>query len=360
MRWNKETDAISLGQSDLQVMAQCGMELKQVLGAERKNRNIPHLWSMLSYAMLQCNSDPDHVWQRYRTLQQMATDTGAWYYTRLIPKSGGGFRRIAVPSHRIRGQQEFILEHILSELPVSQYACAYRKGMGSTDCAEPHVGRDVVLHLDIQDFFGSVTEDMVFELFCRETGYGKALCRLLARLCCYRGSIPQGTVTSPALSNAVFRPCDEELAAIAARYGLRYTRYSDDLFFSGDGEIPVEQVLGMVRVTLLSYGFFVNERKTRVLRQQRRQEILGMTVNERLQITRPYRRKLLQELHYLEKFGERCDGAVACGDYLQYMQQLQGKLAYVLHADPDNEKLKIARQKLLRRMNRQIRAQELG
>lgn len=358
MRWKKENKTLNLGPCDLQIMAMCGIHMEQLMKPNPHNENIPPLWSVLSYVMLQCNTDVDHVWYRYRKLSELAEDSGAGYYLMSIPKRGYGLRRISVPSHLLRAQQEFILEHILSELSVSDRAYAYRKGRSAADCAGPHVGREVLLHLDISDFFGSVTENMVYEMFCRETGYGKSLCRFLARLCCLRGSLPQGTVTSPMLSNIVFRSCDDALERIAQAYGMEYTRYSDDLFFSGDGDVPVGEILKEIEWILRSCGFRLNEKKTKVLRRQRRQEILGLTVNDRIQVTREYRRQLMQELHYLEKFGKNCDGAIACGDYLRYMQQLQGKLAYVLHIDPDNEKLKSLQRGLLLRINRQMLLRE--
>ncbi len=360
MKWKNNAAALSLEARDFKIMAQCGMSVGEMLRKERPNQDIPPLWSILSYVMLQYKTDADNVWYHYRTLQQMAADTGRWYYTRHIPKANGGLRKLSVPSWPIVRQQEFIMEKILKGLPVSDHAFAYRKGVSIADCAKPHTNRDVLIHLDIRDFFGSVSEDLVFGMFFRETGYAKSLCRFLAQLCCHRGCLPQGAATSPMLSNIVFRPCDDALCRIAEKYHMNYTRYSDDLFFSGDGDLPVKEILKEIRQALGAWGFRLNEEKTKVRRRQHRQTVLGMTVNEHLQVSRSYRRKLEQELYYLEKFGKNARGAAAYGDYLKYMQQLQGKLAYVLQTDPDNGRLWDAHLKLLLRIRQYTFLQERG
>lgn len=360
MKWKNPETALCLEERDLKIAAQCGISVTEIMGRERPNQDIPPLWSVLSYVMLRYKSGVDTVWYHHRRLQQMAADTGRWYYTRHIPKANGGTRTISVPSYEIRNQQEFIMEKILKELPVSDRAFAYRKGISIGDCAKPHIGQQVLIHLDIRDFFGSITENMVFEMFCRETGYAKSLCRFLARLCCHRGHLPQGAATSPMLSNIVFRHCDDALDAVAKKYAMHYTRYSDDLFFSAGADIPVGEFLKEIRQVLSAFGFRLNEEKTKVRRCQHRQTVLGMTVNDHLQVSRSYRRKLEQELYYLEKFGPYAEGAVACGDYLKYMQQLQGKLAYVLQVDPTNEKLGEAHRKLLLKLNRYIFLKEHG
>ena len=178
---------------------------------------------------------------------------------------------------------------------------------------------------------------------------------MLARLCCLYGSLPQGAVTSPMLSNIVFRKCDIALAQLADRRQMVYTRYSDDLFFSGGEAVDVKVFLKEAAEVLLRFGFKLNQEKTKVRRKQHRQEVLGLTVNERVQVNRAYRRKLMQELYYLERFGQNCTGALVEGDYLKYMQKLQGKLAYALHIDPDNSSLWDAQLKLTLRMNRYLR-----
>ena len=360
MKWKKNHTKISLSGADLEVMAQCNMSINEILRREHPNSKIPPLWSVLSYIMLQHGCTTSSVWFHYRHLLKMAGNSSRWYYRRLIPKSNGGTRELYIPSFFMQRQQRFVFEQILTGLPVDSHACAYRKGISIVDCAKPHLDKDVLIHLDLKNFFGSITEDMVYDTLLRETGYAPSLCRFLAQMCCLHGSLPQGTVTSPMLSNIVFRRCDEAHAQIADKHQLQYSRYSDDLYFSGSADTAVKTVLREVSGVLLSFGFKLNVDKTQVRRRQHRQTILGLTVNDHLQVNRTYRRKLMQELYYLERFGKNCKGAIEVGDYLKYMQQLQGKLAYVLHIDPHNHQLWDAHLKLTIRMSRYAFLRERG
>ena len=360
MKWKMGESSISLSSSDMKIMAQCGMPLNEIMHSRHSNKNIPPLWSVLSYVMLQRNNTAEGVWFYYRLIKKIAANASGCYYAYRIPKANGGFREIYVPAFYLRREQNLILAAILSGLPVDEHACAYRKGVSIEDCAKPHLKKEVLIHLDIKNFFGSITEDMVYETLLFETGYTKALCRLLAQLCCFRGCLPQGTVTSPMLSNIVFRQCDIALSDLAAKYGMDYTRYSDDLFFSSNQAVNTKDFLNEAADTLLRFGFKLNHEKTKIRRQQHRQAVLGLTVNDHIQVNREYRRKLVQELYYLERFGKNCNGAVETGDYLKYMQILQGKLAYVLRMGSDNSKLWEAHMKLTLRIKRYAFLQERG
>lgn len=360
MKWKKNQTKISLSGADLEVMGQCNMSINEILRRDRPNNKIPPLWSVLSYVMLQHGSTTSGVWFHYRQLLKTAANTTRWYYRCHIPKSNGGTRELFIPNFFMQKQQRFIFEQILSGLPVDCHAYAYRKGVSIEDCAKPHVGKGLLIHLDLKNFFGSITEDMVFDTFLRETGYAPSLCRFLAQMCCLHGSLPQGTVTSPILSNIVFRRCDEALTNLADKHHLEYSRYSDDLFFSGSKDTAIRVVLREISGVLLSFGFKLNADKTQVRKQQHRQAVLGLTVNDHLQANRSYRRKLIQELYYLERFGKKCTGAQEAGDYLKYMQQLNGKLSYVLHIDPHNSRLWNAHLKLTIRMSRYAFLRERG
>lgn len=349
MIWNKKTALLEFCPTDMQIMQQCRMSLRDI--PMQTGIAIPPLWSILSYAMLGPGSSPERVWSYYRLLKRLAANPERYYYERRIPKAAGGMRTLSVPTYDIRYEQNRIMDLVLSGLPVDEHACAYRKGISPEACARPHLNQGVLIHLDIKSFFGSIKEQMVFSTLVRETGYSKSLCRLFARLCCYKGSLPQGAATSPMLSNIVFRPCDRALTQLAEAHQLAYTRYSDDLFFSGSADTDVEQVLRAVNDILKQYGFELNCEKTKLRRAQHRQAVLGYTVNERLQVNRTYRRQLLQELYYLERFGKSCKGAIACGNYSKYLQQLMGRLSYALHADPHNRDLREAHLKLTIRMH---------
>ena len=324
MKWKKGESSVSLTQSDMKIMAQCKMPFNEIMQRNHPNKNIPPLWSVLSYVMLQRNNTAEGVWFYYRLLKKMVEDTSKCYCRRQIPKANGGVREIYVPMFFLQKEHKHIMSTILSGLLIDEHAYAYRKGVSIEDCAKPHIKKDVLIHLDIKNFFGSITEDMVYETLISETGYAKSLCRFLSQLCCLHGSLPQGTITSPMLSNIVFCQCDIALSDLAKKYNMDYTRYSDDLFFSGNQTVSVKDFLKEVSNTLLRFGFKLNTEKTKIRRHHHRQGVLGLTVNDHIQVNRKYHRKLMQELYYLERFGKNCKGAIESGDYWKYMQKLQG------------------------------------
>lgn len=343
MIWNRTKRQLSFTVNDLAAMADTHMGLTEATGRHFPNPDIPPLWSVASFAMLYRGKRVLNFWRIYRHILSAAADP-AFHY-RLCPrrKRHGGLREVYAADYFLSSLQTFILQQILSWLPVDQHAFAYRKGVRMDQCAAPHTGKAMLIHLDITDFFGSITEDAVFTTLLHETGYPKKLCRLLTRLCCLRGRLPQGAATSPCLSNIVFAPCDNALAELAQEHGLTYTRYSDDLFFSGDVIDPAPFLKSAAQV-LQAYGFFLNCKKTRIHYRQHRQQVLGLTVNDFVQVNREYRRQVLQQVHFVKRFGSDCLDARKVDSYAAYLRSLLGKINYVLAQDPPNPRFLKAQQ----------------
>lgn len=166
------------------------------------------------------------------------------------------------------------------------------------------------------------------------------------QLCCHNGILPQGACTSPVLSNICFRPCDDDLLSYASQHNLIYTRYSDDLFFSGEIDC-IGEIINDLSSILNKHGFQVNKEKTKVLHRNSSQKVVGLVVNEKIQVCRDYRRALRQELYYLHKYRENSTGAQGENSFLTYLYKLQGKVAFILSIDPENEEFRGERKKLL-------------
>lgn len=167
----------------------------------------------------------------------------------------------------------------------------------------------------------------------------------LSRLCCYKRCLPQGACTSPALSNICFRRCDDEIAALAKRYGLTYTRYSDDIYLSGN-VVPVPAIVEEVKRIVAQYGFRINYKKTKVLHQHQAQKVTAIIVNDKMQVNREYRRQLRQELYYLNRFGINSKAAQEADGYTEYLYKLHGRVSFVLYIDPENKEFIEAKKKL--------------
>ena len=278
-----------------------------------------------------------------KTLYAVSNNLGKHYHKAKLPKKSGGFRNLSVPDKVMKSIQKRITEVLLIHMPVSRYAKAYRFGSSTLHNAKHHVGKQVVLKLDILHFFDSIRYSTVKDKVFPEEIYAEPLRILLTMLCYHKDALPQGAPSSPAITNIILYEFDELVGQWCRERGIAYTRYCDDMTFSGDFN-PAE-VIRFVRLELKKMGFLLNEQKTRIQRPGQQQSVTGIVVNEKLSIPANYRRKLRQELYYCRNFGIQ--------EHLQktgleipedtYRMQLLGKVNYVLQVHPDDRDIHEAR-----------------
>ena len=278
-----------------------------------------------------------------KTLYAISNNIGKHYRKVKLPKKSGGYRNLSVPDAVLKSVQKRITEVLLIHMPVSRYAKAYRYGSSTLRNAKHHVGRQVVLKLDILHFFDSIRYSTVKNKVFPEVIYAEPLRILLTMLCYYKDALPQGASSSPAITNILLYEFDEQIGQWCRERGIAYTRYCDDMTFSGDFE-PAE-LIRFIRPELKKLGFLLNEQKTRIQRPGQRQKVTGIVVNEKMSIPADYRRKLRQELYYCRKFGIQ--------EHLQktgleipvdvHRLQLLGKVNYVLQLHPEDRDMLDAR-----------------
>ncbi|WP_431259341.1 reverse transcriptase family protein [Roseateles chitinivorans] len=242
----------------------------------------------------------------------------------LLPKKTGGQRTISAPMPRLKRAQYWVLDQLLAKVPCHAAAHGFLPGRGIVSNAAPHTGRDVVINLDIQDFFPTITFPRIKGVF-RGLGYDERVATMLALLCSenpcdelevdgerfFVGGkgrdrvLPQGAPTSPMLTNVLCRKMDRRLQGLADKLGFTYTRYADDLTFSasGEGAAKVGTLLRQARHVLLDEGFTPHPDKQRVMRAGSRQEVTGVVVNEKPSVSREERRKLRAALHKATRDG---------------------------------------------------------
>jgi RNA-directed DNA polymerase len=245
------------------------------------------------------------------------------HYVRFkIPKKTGGHRLISAPMPRLKQAQHWILDHILDQLELHPAAHGFRRGRSIVSNAQPHVGSEVVINLDLQNFFPSISYPRVKGLF-RSLGYSEATATILGLICTEPDveaveldgktyfialsdrHLPQGAPTSPAITNLLCRRLDRRLTDMASDLGFIYTRYADDLTFStsGNGLRQVCNVLKRTHAIVTHEGFTVHPQKTRVLRKSRQQEVTGIVVNEKLNVDRETLKRFRATLYHIEKDG---------------------------------------------------------
>ena len=218
------------------------------------------------------------------------------YFYRRLTKSNGTIRLIEAPKTRLKRIQREILESILDRIPHHPAAHGFVKGRSIQTFAAPHIGQKAVLRLDLQDFFPTFSGARI-QTFFRYAGYPESVADLLGGICTNaaphaiapndlyrRPHLPQGSPTSPALANACCYRLDCRLTGFAEACGAVYTRYADDLAFSGN--IDFTRFANHAAAIALDEGFSVNFRKTRIMRQGVRQHLAGLVTNQRLNVPR--------------------------------------------------------------------------
>ncbi len=228
----------------------------------------------------------------------------SYYRTFKIPKKKGKSRIIKSPKTELKNYQRFILNCLKKNVKLnpSKYANGFVENKSILDNVLPHIGKRYILKIDIENFFPSITYQQV-KAQLRKWGEKKYYDEF-AKICTYKGRLPQGAPTSPFLSNLVFRPLDFKLGKIAKKHNASYTRYADDLTFSFNDRKYLPYVLRRVEFTLKKAGFKINKRKTRVCHQNNRMLITGLTCNRKANIPRNRIRKFRAKLHNILKKGD--------------------------------------------------------
>lgn len=236
------------------------------------------------------------------TMAEMISSNKKFYRTFSIPKRSGGERVISAPYPSLKQVQDWIYRIVLlprTELP--NCAVGFIPGKSIVDNATQHIGAKYILKMDLKDFFPSINLARVVASF-QYLGYYPRMAYYLARLCCEDNHLPQGAPTSPILSNIIAKHLDKRLLKLASKYALVYTRYADDLTFSGN-HIPVK-FIEIVTSIVEEEHFTVNQEKTKILGPNCRKIITGVSISSgKTCIPRSAKRLIRQQAYYIKKYG---------------------------------------------------------
>lgn len=280
------------------------------------------------------------------------------YHYQTRSKRGGQVRLIEAPKERLKAIQRQLLIEILEPVPVHDAAHGFCAGRSIQTFAAPHVGQRVMLKLDLQDFFPSIAAARVSALF-RSLGYPEPVADLLTGLCTTitpldvwqsladisreerrrvevlygRRHLPQGAPTSPAIANLCAYRLDCRLAALASRAGGRYTRYADDLAFSGGVDFTrcVKRLRIYAASLALEEGFAVHHRKTRLMPAAARQKLAGLIVNDKLNIRRDDYDQLKAILTNCARHGAAMQNREQRADFRAH---LLGRISFIKQINP--------------------------
>jgi retron-type reverse transcriptase len=253
------------------------------------------------------------------------------YTTYELPKRSGGKRIISAPAVHLKIAQRALLKLLYAE-GFSDQAMGFVPGRSIRDNAAKHTGRDIVVNADVKGFFPSTSYKRVYSLsrrLCKGT-LSPLAARLFSEICCHDGHLATGAPTSPAVSNLIMRDLDGSLDRIATKLDVTYTRYADDLTFSGQS--AAVWMLKPLKTHLAKLGYELDPKKTNIFRKGRRQVVTGAVVNQKVNLARPLRKLLRAAVDHRVKgkqpffHGKPMIDAVLYG-YLSYLKMLSPESA---------------------------------
>lgn len=261
---------------------------------------------------------------------------GSLYRSFSIPKKSGGVRQIEAPCKRLKEIQRWIKDEIVDKFVVSEYATGFRKNMSIVDNARKHVGKELVINMDIQNFFPSVTYADILLMFMY-IGYRKDVAHLLTKLCTNAENVlPQGSPASPSISNHILLRLDKRLGRLAESIGADYSRYADDITFSGKRNIS--SIIYLVEQIVEEEGFKVNKNKTRLQYNNQRQEVTGLIVNNKISVSAAIENEIRNAIYFIRKYGvDDHMKHIGCNKSF-YMEHIYGIAYFINMVDRDKGK----------------------
>lgn len=287
---------------------------------------------LLSLNLFDCNDKAKYI----KTIYSITNNIESNYKIYKIKKRNGKYRTIYEPKPLLKYIQKRILVNILNNKSISKYAKAYHKGSSLLDNALPHVNKKVILKLDIKNFFENISFLDVYNSCFPIEYFPKSVGMVLTYLCTYDDHLTQGSPTSAYISNIVMKDFDEGIGSWCESNNISYTRYSDDMTFSG--EFVPSEIITKVRKLLSKQGLELNNSKIHIVGKSSSQTVTGIVVNEKAQVSSGYRKEIRKAVYYINKFGlsSHLKKCIINIDPDEYLRGLYGKILYVLQIDKNN------------------------
>ena len=229
-----------------------------------------------------------------------------FYRVTKIPKRNGKNRTIHAVKGELKILQRKVLEWLSEMYMPSKHAKGFKKKSGIIENAIIHHNKKLILKFDLKDFFPSITFARVRGMFqAYPFDFTEKQSTVLAQISCLdnNGPIPQGGITSPYISNMICRKLDSRLSKFAIKTGMRYSRYADDLTFSTNKWIEIDEIVNSISEIVNTEGFILNNEKTRILNKSKRQAVTGLVVNDGLNVNRRYIRNLRALIYNCKRSG---------------------------------------------------------
>ncbi len=277
-----------------------------------------------------------------KTFDDVIANKSNYYYSYPIRKRNGKKRYIDAPIGILKEWQEIITKKVLYRYGAHPIAYGFAKDKNPIQAAEVHVGQDILVAMDMKNFFNSIKEAKLAEMFSYLHGQKKIWSNLtpgykgrheeqnlskdLIAVLTLKGIVPQGAPSSPAVSNLFMLRADKLLSLVARQNGCKVSRYADDIVFSGSNQNMASIVIGATKNCLAQYGLMLNPKKIHINRKNRRMRVVGIVVNEKTNIPREKWRNFRAKLHNLKVSQTPIDELEA--------QKLRGQIEWIKSVNP--------------------------
>ncbi len=259
------------------------------------------------------------------TIYQLSNYSDKYYKTYEIFKKSGKERTICQPCKKLKGLQSWILVNILNKIKVSNSCKGLEKNCSTLDNAIPHKGANSILAIDLKDFFTTITSKQVYNIF-KTIGYNKLISTIYTNICTYNGILPQGSPCSPKLANLTAWTLDNRIQGYVGKRGITYTRYADDLTFSGLNPAKVVKIIPMIKKIIENECFIINHSKTRIAGAARRKIVTGLVISgDNIGIGKQKYKKLRAKIHHLSFLTEK--------ENTKLLNEVRGWLSYLNSVD---------------------------
>ena len=218
-----------------------------------------------------------------------------------IPKKNGAMRTITAPFPILKRVQKSVLTNLLNTIMAHPAANGFCIRKSIVTNALPHTNKKIVANCDITNCFPSVSWPLIYRALKTsfENLIGIEAVSLLTDICSKDGALPMGAPTSPALLNIVLYKTDVILSKSSSKFNCDYTRYADDLTFSGDENAI--KLIGLAEISLNKIGLKIDPIKTNIFRRGRRQSVTGLVVNNGVSVNKKYRKLVRAAAHRIEQ-----------------------------------------------------------
>lgn len=241
----------------------------------------------------------------------------------LIPKDDGTFRTTYKTSPLLKRILKTLNKRLLQKLYLPDTLHGAVQGKSPLTNATVHVGKNVVVCLDIKDFYPSIHHTRVYKLFIK-LGCSPDVSRLLTRLTTFENHLAQGFPTSSSIANLVLREIEPRFTGLCEQQGIQMTFFQDDLTISGN--YRAKELVRLLEKMLQQCGFETKLQKRKIMPSHESQQVTGVIVNQKPNVSRRYYRELRATLHRCKRDGVECQ---AKGDPKIFLRSLHGRIQWV-------------------------------